>query len=348
MPDTRLARIDRRGAIVTLAATALTVGRPRPARAATTTTVQFGSVGGLSDAGIYLADELGYFSAAGIAVEMQKINSAPTLVQSLAASQLDVAGISVTPGLFASVALKINLRIVGDKQSYRRGFSGMRLIARPNAILGSEAATIAGLKGKNIALSAKAGVTYYLLDRVLASQKLTLNDVKVVELPYGSMYPAFTTGAIDAAISLEPSLTETLQQGAAKQVSDLIEFAPGGNMTSVPLVYSESFARNRTLAQGFMTAYVKGVRVYNDAFERGKDKDKVIDIIARHAKLSPAIVRSSFPFGLDPNQRVTTDVLEDVQQFFVREGMLTTPARMSQVVDGSFARTSVALLGSRA
>lgn len=347
MPDTRFARIDRRSAITTLAAAALTAGWPRPARAALTT-VQVGTVGGLSDAGIYLADELGHFAAAGIAVEMQKINSAPTLVQSLAASQLDVAGISITPGLFASVAMKINLRIVGDKQSYRHGFSGMRLIARPNAILASEAATIAGLKGKNIALSAKAGVTYYLLDRVLASQKLTLNDVKVVELPYGSMYPAFTTGAIDAAISLEPSLTETLQQGAAKQVSDLIEFAPNGHMTCVPLVYSETFARKRTLAQGFMTAYVKGVRVYNDAFGRGKDKDKVIDIIARHAKLAPAIVRSSFPFGLDPDQRVTTDVLEDVQQFFVREGMLTTPARMSQVVDGSFARTSVALLGSRA
>jgi NitT/TauT family transport system substrate-binding protein len=323
MPDPRLPRIDRRGALAALGAGALTAGWPRVARA-DVTTVKFGSVGGLSDAGIYIADELGYFSAAGIAVDMQQINSAPTLVQSLAASQLDVAGISVTPGLFASVALKINLRIVGDKQSYRRGFSGMRLIASPKAILGSEAATIAGFKGKTIALT----------------------DVKIVELPYGSMFPAFTTGAIDAAISLEPSLTETLQQGAAKQVSDLIEFAPGGNMTNVPLIYSETFAKNKTLAQNFMTAYVRGVRVYNDAFERGKDKDKVIDIIARHAKLPPATVRSAFPCGLDPNQHVTSDVLEDVQQFFIRQGMLTAPALISQVVDSSFARTAVAQLGS--
>ena len=182
---------------------------------------------------------------------------------------------------------------------------------------------------------------------MLASQKLTLNDVKVVELPYGSMFPAFTTGAIDAAIVIEPALTEMLQQGAAKQVSDMIEFAPGGNMTNVPLIYSETFAGNKALAQGFMTAYVRGVRVYNDAYERGKDKDRVIDIIARHAKLAPAIVRSSFPCGLDPNQHVTTDVLDDIQQFFVRQGMLAQPALMSQVVDGSFARTAVAHLGVR-
>jgi NitT/TauT family transport system substrate-binding protein len=341
MPD-----IDRRTALAAFTAAAVTTGWPHIARAAATT-VRFGSVGGLSDAGIYLADELGYFAAAGIAVEMQQINSAPTLVQSIAASQIDVAGISVTPGLFASVALKINLRIVGDKQSYRHGFSGQRLVARPQVILGSEAATIAGLKGKNVALSTKAGVTYFLLDRVLASQKLTLSDVKVVELPYGSMFPAFTTGAIDAAIVIEPSLTEMLQQGAAKQVSDMIEFAPGGTMTNVPLIYSETFARNKVLAQGFMTAYVRGVRVYNDAYEYGKDKDRVLDIIARHAKLAPAIVRSSFPCGLDPNEHVTTDVLDDIQQFFVRQGMLPQPALMSQVVDGSFARTAVAHLGLR-
>ncbi len=340
-----LERIDRRAALAAFVTTAaFAAGWPRIARAAMTT-VKFGSVGGLSDAGIYIADELGYFAAGGIAVEMQQINAAPTLVQAIAASQLDVAGISVTPGLFASVALKINLRIVGDKQSYRRGFSGMRLIASPKAILGSEAATIAGLRGKTIALSAKAGVTYYLLDRVLASQKLTLADVKVVELPYPSMYPAFTSGAVDAAISLEPSLSQTLQAGAAKQVSDLIEFAPNGNMTNVPLIYSETFAKNGPLAQSFMTAYLKGVRVYNDAFERGKDKERVIDIIARHAKLTPELVRSAFPSGLDPNGHITTSVLQDVQEFFIRQGMLTTPALMSQVVDGSFARTAVAHLG---
>ncbi|HEV8021916.1 MAG TPA: ABC transporter substrate-binding protein [Candidatus Lustribacter sp.] len=336
--------MSRRVALSTVAAAAATAAWPHIARA-DVTTVKFGSVGGLSDAGIYIADELGYLSAAGIAVDMQQINAAPTLVQAIAAGQLDVAGISVTPGLFASVALKINLRIVGDKQSYRHGFSGMRLIASPKAILASEAATIAGLRGKTVALSAKAGVTYYLLDRVLASQNLTLNDVKIVELPYPSMYPAFTTGAIDAAISLEPSLTQTLQAGAAKQVSDLIEFAPGGTMTNVPLVYSEAFARNRPLAQRFMTAYLKGVRVYNDAFEHGRGKDRVIDIIARHAKLTPALVRSSFPFGLDPNGHITTTVLNDIQEFFVRQGMLVQPALMSQVVDGSFARTAVAQLG---
>jgi NitT/TauT family transport system substrate-binding protein len=333
---------SRRGAIAALACAAAT--GPRLARAATTT-VKFGSVGGLSDAGLYLADEYGYFSSAGITLDMQQLDSAPTLVQLIATGQLDVAGISVTPGLYASVPLHIGLRIVGDKQSYRRGFSGMRLIARPNLVLANEKASLAALKGKNIAISAKGSVSYYLLDRVLASVHLSLSDVQVVELAYGSMFPAFTTGAIDAAISIEPFLTKTLLQNAAKQVSDLVEFAPGGTMTNVPLVYSETFMKGGAPAQDFMTAYVKGVRLYNDAFVKGKDKDKIVPIIARRAKLPEDVVRDSFPFGLDPDQRVNVAVLDDIQRFFQRQGMLKATVSLNDVVDGSFARRAVASLG---
>ena len=107
-------KIARRNAIVSVAGAAVAAAWPGPARAATT--VKFGSVGGLSDAGLYLADEYGFFAAAGIALDMQQLDSAPTLVQLIATNQIDVAGISVTPGLFASVPLHIGLRIVGDEE----------------------------------------------------------------------------------------------------------------------------------------------------------------------------------------------------------------------------------------
>jgi len=334
----------RRRALASFAASIAFTGIGRIA-SAETTTVTVGSVGGLSDAGIHLAQAYGYFTAAGIAVDQQLSTSAPPLMQALAVSQLDVAGISLTPGLFASSGMHIELRVVGDKQSYLNGFSGMRLIARPNLVGRDKSATIAGLRGKNVAIAAKGSVSYFLLDRLLASVKLSLRDINLVELTYPNMFPAFTTGAIDAAINLEPFLTQTLLAGAAKHVSSLIEFAPGGRMTNVPLVFSEKFAKNRTVAQAFFTAYMRGVRVYNDAFVKGKDKERVIAIMASAAKLQPGVVRTSFPFGLDPDQRVTTGAFEEVQQFFVRERMLAAPAQMSSLVDTSFAETSIASLG---
>jgi ABC-type nitrate/sulfonate/bicarbonate transport system substrate-binding protein len=47
-------------------------------RARADSVVRFGSVGGLTDAGVYLADDQGYFSAAGIVVRMLRMPNAPS------------------------------------------------------------------------------------------------------------------------------------------------------------------------------------------------------------------------------------------------------------------------------
>ena len=44
-----------------------------PAWARADSVVRFGSVGGLTDAGLYLADDQGYFSAAGVGVRMLRM-----------------------------------------------------------------------------------------------------------------------------------------------------------------------------------------------------------------------------------------------------------------------------------
>ena len=78
------------------------------------TVVRFGSVGGLTDAGLYLADDQGYFAAAGLGVQMLRMPNAPSLLTALATGQLDVAGISVTPGA-------VQLDRSGRADPHRRG-----------------------------------------------------------------------------------------------------------------------------------------------------------------------------------------------------------------------------------
>ena len=337
--------ISRTATLQMSAGAAIAAALSRPAGAQTSATVNFASVGGITDAPIYLAQELGYFSAAGITINKLIIPSAPGLVTALAASQLDVAGISVTPGLFAAVERGITLRIVGDKQSYRTGYSVTRLLVRPALAKAKLADTVQGLRGKTVAVSAKAGATYFLLAKCLEKFGMTLGDVKVVELSYPNMDPAFTTGAIDAAIHLEPYLSQTVRAGDAKVVSDLVEFAPGGNMLIVPVVYSETFAKNRPLANAFMKAYMQGSRYYIDAILKDRNKDNVMDIIARGAKLDPALVKASYPFWIDPEQHINVPALDVLQSFFIEQQMLTTRIDLARVVDPSFAQAAVAALG---
>jgi NitT/TauT family transport system substrate-binding protein len=201
------------------------------------------------------------------------------------------------------------------------------------------------LKGKTIAVSAKASSVYMLLERLLKKHGMTFNDVRVIELAYPNMLAALSSKAIDAAINLEPFMSQAMQAGVVKLTSDLSEFVPAEGGTIVPIVYSENFAQKTAAANAFMKAYTQGVRIYNDAFVKNIDKEKVIEIIARRAKINPKVVHEAFPAGLDPNQRVSMDFLDDLQKFFVSQNFLRSTIDVKKVVDLSFADAAVKELG---
>src|SRR5271163_107930 len=137
-----------------LALAAVVLTRPDIAHAqpaAELTTVHVSTLGGATDAGLYLADEYGLFRQAGIALDMDRFGSTSEQVAAIATGQVDVAGIAVTAGLFASVQRGIGLRIVGDKQSIRPKFSSTQIVIRTSEMKADEASTMASLKGKTFA-----------------------------------------------------------------------------------------------------------------------------------------------------------------------------------------------------
>jgi sulfonate transport system substrate-binding protein len=184
-----------------------------------------------------------------------------------------------------------------------------------------------------------------LLEDILKKYKMTLSDIKPVDLAYPNMLPAFTTKAIDAAIHLEPFLSQTISRGIAKQVADLTEFVPKEGGTIVPLVYSEKFGDNKAAANDFMLCYMKGVRIYNDAMFKNKDRDKVIEIVARGARVDAEVIRSGFPAGLDPNQRVSVEFIKRLQEFFIAQGFMRSGVEASQYIDLSYAEAALKKLG---
>lgn len=306
--------------------------------------VRFSSLGGVTDAGLYLAVEHGLLAKAGIKLDMQRMTSVPTQVATLATGEIDVAGISLTPGLFAAAQRNIAIRIVGDKQSLQPGFSSTRLVVRSALAGADQAATVRALKGKTFAGPARASIGTYFTWLMLDRHGLSLADVRYIELGFPSMLAAFTNGALDAAVMIDPFLSQALASGVAKHLFDPIEKVPHG-ASVVPLIFGEKFAANRPLAQAFMDAYMAGVRLHNDAFVKGRDKERTIEIVARHAGIAAQVVRDGFLPALDPDQRVDKAFLKTVQAFFVQHEMLTAAADIDRLVDPSFAAEAVRRLG---
>lgn len=310
------------------------------------TQVVFASVGGLTDAGLYLAEDMGFFREAGLKVQMKRIANAPAILTTVATNQVDVGGVSITPAMFTAGQQGMKLRVVGDKQSVRPGFAATRLVVAKSLGGGTPDQMAQALRGKTVAVSAKAGSSYYNAATLLKEHGVSLSEVKIKELSFPNMAAALTTGAVDGAYIIEPFLSDVVRKGVAIDVSNPGESAGAGPARiNVPLVYSEKFAADRTAAQAFMIAYMKGVRAYNDAFVKGIDKEKIIEILARHAGVSIETVRDSNPAGLDPNQDISTESFNEIQTFFVEQGLMQSVVQMGDLIDPSFAKAAVEKLG---
>jgi NitT/TauT family transport system substrate-binding protein len=307
----------------------------------TPTIVRVGTIAGLSDAGLLIAENLGYFKEAGIAVELKRMDSSPSIVTALATNDIQVGGIAITPSIYTAVDQGINIRIVGDKNSHGPGFDATQLVAR-RAVVTGDGNKVQKLRGKSIGLAARASATFYQLSEVLKHNQMTLKDVRVVDMSYANMVTALMSGALDGALLTEPYTTQALENPDIVNVSNLVHKKL---VSTVALVYSEQFAANKDAGLRFMIAYMRGVRKYIDAVIKGIDKNAMLDIVAEKMRLDSAFVRKSFPPGLDPNQRVDIDFLRTMQDFYIEHGYLQKRIDVNRVVDTSFADGAIKQLG---
>lgn len=329
------------------AAASFIAGGNRMLSAAPLETVRVGTINATSDAGVFLAQEFGYARDEGLEIVINTITSAPAIVAAVATSQIDVGGISVTPGLFAAVDQGINLRIVGDKQSFSPGFGSTKLVVRKAVVKGSEKETVEGLRGKTVAVNSRGAITFYFTAKLLQKYGLSLKDVNLVELSYPNIAVALSSGTIDVGSLIEPFVTKSIKSGDTQLIGgELLEFVPGGRMSVTPLVYSEGMRKKKPIADAFMRSYIRGVRAYNDAFVKGIRKDEVIAIIAKRTQVAEDIVRDSFLPGLDPDQRVNVEALNVVENFYASQGRVRNVIDASKIVDMSFADAAVAALGT--
>lgn len=309
------------------------------------TIVRIGTEKVTSDAGIFMADKLGYFKAAGLKVRYVRLANAPAITNALATGDLEVAGASLAPGIFSSLNSRLDIKLVGDKQSIRPGVSATRLAAKPQYVRGDTKETLQALRGKKIAVHSKLSIQVFMLNNLLARYGMSMNDFNVTPVLSPDQISAFKGGSIDAAVMLEPYLTEGTELGLVKQVSDLTEGTPPGGEVLTGLLYGKEFIEKKKLGDAFMVAYMRGVRAYNDAIFGGKGKAQAVQIIAQETKAPAALVGKSHPSGLDPAQRLDVPYLERLQDFYVKQHLLPRPVDVNKLVDTSFADHARAKLG---
>ena len=149
--------------------------------------------------------------AQGITVKWTEFPAGPVLLEGLNVGSIDFGTVGEAPPIFAQAA-GANLVYVANEPPAPRS----EAIVVPK---GSTLKTVAGLKGKKVALN-KGSNVHYLLVRALEKAGLKYNEISPVFLPPADARAAFERGSVDAWVIWDPFLAAAEKQLGARVLAD--------------------------------------------------------------------------------------------------------------------------------
>ncbi len=303
-------------------------------------------IGALSDAGIFIAYEKGYFRDEGLDVELVPFKAAPQILPAIATGEVQASGSAITPALLNAFERGIDLKIVADKGQVTKGF-GFAAIAIRSDLAGS-IHDFKDMKGHKFAVPGKGVSSATQLGIALKLGGLEPNDVDLVELGLPEMIAALSNKAIDGATLLEPFMTLAVAKHIAVRWKGMEDFLPFKGQNGI-IIYSQKFAQGQPeAAKRWMVAYLRGTRAYTDSVVNGTDRAAIEAILAKHTPVKdPALYAKMAPTGFDPNGRLEVTSLEADQDWFMKLGLQQRRADLSKIIDYQYVDYAVSRLGRR-
>ena len=180
-------------------------------------TVRIGHLPSDHDSALFVAQAQDQFEKNGINVEVTQFNNGGDLMTAIAAGDIDVGYVGITPAM-SSISTGVPVKVVSGAQT-----EGSGLVVDKDSNINS----IADLKGKTVATPGAATIQQMLLTDALNENGLSIDDVKVTNLKAAQMVDAIKSNQIDAFIVWEPYSTIAVQSNEGKLLMNSSEIEPG-------------------------------------------------------------------------------------------------------------------------
>jgi NitT/TauT family transport system substrate-binding protein len=204
------------------------------------------------------------------------------------------------------------------------------IMARRSLIESGKLETPAEMKDRRIAMYT-AGASEYLVETILRSAGLTIDDIEIADVPAPAMAEAFGDGSIDLAVISEPWITRIQKTRNATVWMPFSQVFP--DFQWVLILFGPSLLdENPNAGRRFMIAYLKAVRQYND----GKT-ERNIAIISQATKLDEALLRDICWPSFRNDGSINMQSVLDYQAWAVERGYLDIPVTEEQLWDPTFA-----------
>lgn len=282
------------------------------------TSIVVGAVPATDTAGLYIAQQQGFFAAEGLHVKIVPIISAELAISKQLAGGYDVTLGNYVSYIQADAEQGADLRIIAEGSVMQA--TNQEIVTLP----GSRIDTLDGLRGATLAVNVRNNVGTILIGSALEGNGMSIRDVKLVAIPFPLMVAALKDHKVEAAWLPEPFLSTAEQQIGARGVLDLDQ----GGVAGFPVV---GYAVTRAYEQ----RYPRTVAAFIRALERGQamadsSRAAVEQAAKAFLRVSPqtaaVMAVPAFPLGVD---RVRLQRVADAMERF---GLLKQPFTVGQMI----------------
>jgi NitT/TauT family transport system substrate-binding protein len=313
-------------------------------RVATPTTVKYGwTAGSMSMAGVFVAMERGYFKDA--TTELVTVAAMGELIPPLATGELDLGTNGPSVGLFNAINRGVKLKIVADQNTAFPGRSFFALMIRKDLYDSGQVKSFADFKGKRFATSTRKTTVEQDLEKGLQSAGLKLSDVNIITMGWPQINAALASKAIDVSFQIEPLVTVAVREGIAVRWKGLDDITP--NRQNSFVLASERFMAKGDVARAWMTAYVRGIRDYNDAVLKKRDREAIIQILMKHSSVKDRALYDQMVMpGIHPDGEVNVPSIREALAMFKASGDVTGDIDLGRIIDMSAVKAAREALGA--
>lgn len=253
-----------------------------------------------------------------------------------AATLLLVGAGAPTPSLFNAISRDIPVKLVADKGLNSRGHGFTALVVRKELVEGGRVQTLADLRGLKVASPSRNSPMELQIESGLREFGLDLSALDVVTLLFPDMITAMANGSIDAAALIEPFVTTAVSRGVGVRFKGADELYPDQQIAGI--LYSPSFyQRQPEAARRWMVAYLRGVRDFVAAFDEGRGKAAVVQLLSERTTVQDvALYDRMVQPGLDPDGYLNLPSIAADQDWYARHGLVRERQPLGELVDYQF------------
>jgi len=293
----------------------------------------------------YLAVERGYFRDAGINVRFEEIATSATAMAMVATNKVQVAEGGFAVSYFNAVAQGLPIVMALERGSTPIFHS---LIVRPD--LKDKIKSVADLKGRSVALGAPATILTYEIGKLLETAGLRFTDIEVKYIPFTSMAAALANGSVDVVLGVPPYGSLIVEMGVGVYLldpDDYIKPTPYG--TNAYFANTDWLRDRPEIARKLFLALARGARDYCQAYHHAPIRKLALDLLmknqAREESARPILERVPWQ-ARDINGRFNPESVLDIQDWFLKEGFITTRLPIQKLIKSEYSDYIAKQLGA--